>query len=85
MGRRSPTKTPDTSVRVRNPFSALSDTSGEESRSGGTQPPAAPAPTKAEYQPVTKIIVTGQPRETIRAYGHVLTERGWTKEHDTDG
>lgn len=67
MGRRGPIKAP-------NPF-------GEGSRDGGmSQPPAAPAPATT-HVPVTAVVVLGQPRtELRRAYGHVLTERGWVKE-----
>ena len=58
-------------IKAPNPF-------GEESRGGGTQPPAVSASTS--FQPVTEFKVPGQTRETHRAYGHVLTERGWVKE-----
>lgn len=68
MGRRGPIKAP-------NPFA-----DGEESRDGGMQPPAVSA-SASNFQPVTAFVVPGQPREeTQRAYGHVLTEYGWTKE-----
>lgn len=63
-------------IKAPNPF-------GEVDRSGGTQPPAAPAPA---LTPVTGYVMPGQPRdEPRRAYGHVLTEYGWTKEQKADG
>lgn len=66
MSRKTPTR------RAPNPF-------GGASRGDGTQPPDAPAPTNG-FTPVTKFVVPGQSREIARAYGHVLTERGWEKE-----
>lgn len=71
MSRRTPVKAP-------NPF-------GEVSRDGGTQPPAVSAPTSAPPAPLTHTVVSGQTRETHRAYGHVLTEQGWTKEEEHNG
>jgi hypothetical protein len=60
-----PTKAP-------NPFG---ETAG---RVGPPQPPDAPA--VARPRPVTAFVVSGQPRDVRRAYGHVLTEHGWVKE-----
>lgn len=66
-------------IKAPNPF-------GEVSRDAGTQPPDVPAPATEGFTPVTHIVLTGQPREEPRrAYGHVLTEYGWTKERKADG
>lgn len=66
MGRR-PVKAP-------NPF-------GEVHADDGTQPPVVGVPTSTAFQPLTHVIVSGQPRETYRdGHGFVLTERGWEKE-----
>jgi hypothetical protein len=70
VSRRTPVKAP-------NPF-------GEVSRDGGTQPPAVSAPTSTAFQPLTHTVVSGQTRETHRAYGHVLSEQGWKKELTAD-
>lgn len=66
-------------IKAPNPF-------GEVRDDGGTQPPAVVAPTSTAFQPLTHVVVGGQPRETHRdGHGFVLTERGWTKEQEDNG
>lgn len=66
-------------IKAPNPF-------GEVSRGAGTQPPDVPASATKGFTPLMHTVVNGQQREEPRrAYGHVLTEYGWTKEQETDG